>query len=48
VTVWRHRKEVIWNLVPSVHLFLFTCGLLNDAVSISDYTASSDRMIGEQ
>jgi hypothetical protein len=30
-----------------VYLFLFVCGLFNDAVSSSDYVASNDRMINE-
>jgi hypothetical protein len=34
----------MWQLK---NIYLFICGILNDAVSSSDYTASNDRMINE-
>jgi hypothetical protein len=34
-------------IVRTVIIYLFICGLFNDAISTSDYIASNDRMINE-
>jgi hypothetical protein len=41
-------RIVSWNGVPIYRLILFTVyGLINNAVSISDYTESKDTVISE-